>query len=235
MMAECKICQQPLLETEKTQKLGERGAKNINEKSELRRSSVRVEKGDVVHVKCQQNWINKERVAAAIKNLVTDELTADSTRLRSSTPTFDFKSQCLYCGHAINVERSKRKSQDVFPVRTLSFHSALIAVCNKREDKWGNEVKQRIVPTPDLPAADAIYHKVCDTNFRTLRPMPQQYTSGTEQTKKKARLSGRPADEIKAACFLKVAEYFEQNDDFFFFNIIIYSWYSYLQVGYIHL
>ncbi len=90
MMTECKICQQPLLETEQTRAVGERGANNINEKSEIRQSSIRVEKGDVVHIKCQQNWINKDRIAVAVKNLSTESKTTDTCRLRSSTPTFEF-------------------------------------------------------------------------------------------------------------------------------------------------
>ncbi len=111
------------------------------------------------------------------------------------------------------MHRSKRKSEDIYPVRTKSFYGAVIAACDKREDKWGDEVRQRIVATPDLIAAEAIYHKPCDTNFRTLRLMPQQYGTGLVQTKKKARFSGRPADEIKMTAFLKVTQYIEENDD----------------------
>ena len=60
-------------------------------------------------------------------------------------------------------------------VRTLGFHETLIAACDKRNDKWGEEVRQRVTATSDLPAADAIYHKSCDSNFRNQKLIPQQH------------------------------------------------------------
>ncbi len=210
-MAVCKICNQPLLDSDKTQKLGQVGANSINSANERRHSSIRTEKGDIVHTRCQQNWINRERVEAAAK--AADSTDTAQQRLRSSTPTFNFKEQCLFCGH-VAQSCSKRRSTDIFTVRTKDFIDSLMKLSDRRKDSWANEVKQRIISNPDLIAADAIYHKVCSGNFRTFRAIPQQYNSGPDQVKKKVKLSStRSKDDLRNECFNRVIEYFEENDD----------------------
>ena len=64
----------------------------------------------------------------------------------------------------------------------------------------------------DLPAVDAVYHQVCNVNFRTGKQIPRQMQS--EPNVKNQRLSvGRPENVNQIQAFLKVVEYLEYNDD----------------------
>ena len=92
-MACCKICEKPVESKNTTTKLGEVGSNSINKASEIRCSDIRTEKGDFVHKKCRQNWTNKERLDTTVKNQTCQP--AKQQRLRSTTPTFNFKTECL--------------------------------------------------------------------------------------------------------------------------------------------
>lgn len=212
MMDSCKICGEPAKADGKTgAKLGDKGSNSINNASINRGSDIRTEKGDVVHKKCQQNWINPERVAAAKKKEPVDNANPEQQRLRSATPTFNFKEYCFYCANIV-VTSSKRRSLDVvYSVRTKEYYETLIATCDKRNDKWGEEVKQRVIATTDLIAAEAVYHHCCATNFRNLKPIPQRHQ---EQPQKRIKLvTGRPVDDARNESFARVLEYFHESDD----------------------
>ena len=146
-----------------------------------------------------------------MKKRTVDNVNPEQQCLRSSTPTFNLKEHCFYCTNIV-VTSTKRKSLDmIYYVRTLGFHKTLIAACDKRNDKWGEDVRQRVIATPDLPAADAIYHKSCDSNFRNQKLIPQQHQ---EQPQKRIKLiTGRPVDDVRNDCFARVLEYFQENDD----------------------
>jgi hypothetical protein len=51
----------------------------------------------------------------------------------------------------------------------------------------------------DLPAADACYHQQCNVNFRTLKQIPNKYSSST-----KRKSFGRPVSEERSEAFVKV-------------------------------
>lgn len=52
-----------------------------------------------------------------------------------------------------------------------------MSVCEKRNDEWGRIVNGRIASVSDLHAADAVYHHVCSTNFRTSKAMPKKFSA----------------------------------------------------------
>ena len=84
-------------------------------------------------------------------------------------------------------------------------------ICDARQDKWGADVKSRINFIHDLHAADAIYHKSCDVNFRTEKNIPASIFSADEQsTIKKHR--GRP-DEARFDAFSKIIQFVQDNKD----------------------
>ena len=63
----------------------------------------------------------------------------------------------------------KRKVSDVVPVMTVETRDTILAVCQERGDDWENT---RILQVHDLHAADAVYHRVCSANFRTMKQIP---------------------------------------------------------------
>ena len=74
-----------------------------------------------------------------------------------------------------------------------------------------HSVLARISSAHDLHAANAIYHKACDINFRTMRQIPTGFRKENLCTKK-VKL-GRPEELVRTEVFLEVAKFLEENDD----------------------
>ena len=49
-------------------------------------------------------------------------------------------------------------------------------VCQERADDLAEEVRARILQVNDLPAADAIYHQSCSSNFYTKKQIPSTFS-----------------------------------------------------------
>jgi len=62
--------------------------------------------------------------------------------------------------------------------------------------------------TGDLHAAEYVYHKSCNVNFRTFRDIRRQHRLAPESKRKKV---GRPSSDQEQA-FYKMCTYFEEND-----------------------
>ena len=62
----------------------------------------------------------------------------------------------------------------VCTVRTMDMQQTILNECEARGDEWAETVRARIQSVHDLPAADAIYHHSCSTNFRTKMNIPVQ-------------------------------------------------------------
>jgi len=93
-----------------------------------------------------------------------------------------------------------------------------LAVCQKREDEWGNIVQAHV---HDLPAADEVYHITCCTNFRNMKQIPASYDD-EDSSLKRAKLQKRKewlplrSHQIhrKNGCFfLEVTKFLKENDD----------------------
>ena len=82
---------------------------------------------------------------------------------------------------------------------------------SERGDDWAASVQARISAVHDLHAADAVYHHLCSSNFRTNKQIPAAYQSETHPAK---RLKlGRPQPQERTDAFLEVISYLEENDD----------------------
>lgn len=118
----------------------------------------------------------------------------------------------LFCGLSINNEQNKWLD-DSYPVRTFNFQHKLESACaNRGNDAWAQVVRGRMEFAQELHAADAVYHNKWNVNFRTDRAIPKAFRSyGKGEVK--PRPACRPEDPDRADAFLKVAEYFAENDD----------------------
>ena len=108
----------------------------------------------------------------------------ESPALRSKDDILCFKSNCYLCGQPAMAGK-KRKGLDVITVRTIELKDTVLTVCQERNDSWAHSVLARISNAHDLHAADAIYHKACDINFRTMRQMPTAFRKEELNTKKR--------------------------------------------------
>ena len=59
-----------------------------------------------------------------------------------------------------------------------------------------------------MPAAGAVYHSVCNTNFRTGKNIPAKYNSTPCR-----QILGRPVDEERKDAFMKIVSWFENSED----------------------
>ena len=97
-------------------------------------------------------------------------------RLRHSEELFDFKTNCLYCGEACDVDKNVKNPSRWRPsymVRsTHSEHESqpytefILSKCKERADEWSEEVQLRLQGAlSDLHAAEARYHVDCRNRF----------------------------------------------------------------------
>jgi len=62
----------------------------------------------------------------------------------------------------------------------------------------------RISSVHDLPAADAMYHQICSSNFRTGKSIPLVFISDADEQPASKR--GRLKDPIQEETFIQVME-----------------------------
>ena len=210
----CVICKQPIdRETSPGATLTEKGCSTINRASEARIDTVNAIPGQQVHKECRRKYCNPQQIAITVKRGKEGvQHAADTGRpaLRSAEKQFNFSTDCFFCAKPAAFGR-KRKSTDVFQVRTVEVRDNILAVCHERGDAWAVDVQARLLHVHDLHAADAVYHKVCSGNFRTKKQIPAVHQHEMS-TSKRAKV-GRPKYKERTDAFLEVANFLEENDD----------------------
>ena len=122
-------------------------------------------------------------------------------------------SDCLFCGKPDNYG-GKRTEFKLTPVRNLDFQHRILAACKERQDQWAETVKARVANAIDLPAADALYHKLCSGHFRTGKKIPVFFLPEESKSSNPKRVKcGRPEDLVKSPAFIRVADYLVNNDE----------------------
>ena len=102
----------------------------------------------------------------------------------------------------------------------MNFDKTILNHCNDRKDDCATIAKARVTFTQDLHTFDAVYHKLCSTDFRTGRNMPKIFQEGLVDPSKKPKI-GRPENTLKEEAFVKVAEYLKANDEHTTINDLI--------------
>ena len=211
----CAICKE--IVKEDGIELTSKGVDGVNRASEERGDKIVFKLGDFVHKECRRSFCRPSSIRKAKRSdEEANHAGTDTPRLlrpRDSLTNrqFDFKTDCFLCGNEIDEELERRRSRQVCRVRTLDIQKAVLSACEERGDAWAETVRARALHVHDLPAADAIYHHTCSTNFRTKMQMPSQFAPDQPSCKK--RKIGRPQNEELNDAFLKVVHFLEDNDD----------------------
>lgn len=204
----CILCGGSLYSGEQIVIPQQKGRDTIHRVSTERGDSIVVAEGQAVHVCCRSSYTNKHNIAAYLRGKKDEDTAANLNQgLRSKNQPFDFRKCCLFCG--MHAELVSKRGPTVLPVRTLDFQKTVYRICAERADEWPEKVKGKIEFVSDLPAADALYHQSCSTNFRTKRKLPKCFASDTDNKRPK---QGRPVDEKRAEAFRKVVNYLQKND-----------------------
>ena len=187
--------------------IGTKGSEGINRASGLRNDSISVAPGQHVHPNCRRDYCHPTNISKDNRSRENaGSQSATIQRKRSADQTFDYKSDCYFCGNKVDV-----KSVDVCRVMTLETQETVLNKCNARRDTWAEVVKARILHVHDLPAAEAVYHKICNSNFRTDKQVPVSYATTQLENKKGKR--GRPQNEEQNKAFYMVTEYLLKHSD----------------------
>ncbi|KAG1686575.1 putative RNA-directed DNA polymerase from transposon BS [Nymphon striatum] len=122
--------------------------------------------------------------------------------LRSTETLFNYKYDCLFCGCSDPYE-GRRLEFKLIPVRSMDFRQKILKFTNE----WVETVRPRILFAHDLPAADSVYHQLCNVNFRTGKQLPHQFMPIDNPSAPKCeRVRGRTKDLIREEAFIQVAE-----------------------------
>jgi len=210
----CALCNQPL-DTTPNVILGEKGCASINKASEERKDIVYCVPGQLVHQECRRQYCKPEQIAKSLRVKETpaqaDTVSDGKHVLRSTQKQFNFGTDCFFCGKPAFFDKKRKTSEDVSTVKTVETKDTILAICHKRGDVWANTVQARILSVHDLHAADAVYHRKCSINFRTMKCIPMAHEQEGNASKK-AKM-GRPPEKQQADAFLETARFLEENDD----------------------
>lgn len=210
------FCKQPLDESEKTVQLTQKGCDSILKAITLRQDSMSVSVGQIVHVKCRKYYTNPNVIEKEKRKSDHEkDCHQGSGSLRSSAPGFVYKEHCFFCGCG-DSSGGRQDVRRLIPVRSMDMQKKILQACEKYEGSWVDVVRDRVLFVNDLHAADAVYHNLCSTNFRTGKQIPKIFHMSERKPLKrfkKSESAGRPKQLTAHEAFLKVAEYFQQNDD----------------------
>ena len=210
MDAVCVICKKSTGDKSKASVLRVKGCEGLNEAAKQRNEQIEASAGDSVHKECRKNYTNPKIIKRDLREGDSDDLCTTSRGRHLLGSQFSFAKDCLFCGRPAKFD-GRKKGYDVYPVRTFGSQEKISEICEKRGDDWADKVKGRLECCHDLHASDAVYHQQCNVNFRTNKGIPKTFLCDDQLSAKKKR--GRPTDTIKEEAFLRVALYFEENDD----------------------
>ena len=178
------ICKKPIRALPKVT-LGEKLSACINKASKERYESLNCTAEQQVHQECRRKYCVPNQIAKTLRQAVQQDVATNTGPkvLRSAERQFNFSTDCFFCGKPAIIGR-KRKVSDVVPVRTVETRDTVLAVCQERGDDWENAVQARILHVHDLYAADAVYHRVCSANFRTMKQIPAIHEHEDSSSKK---------------------------------------------------
>lgn len=218
----CPICFKLIKSNTDTRDLNQNTLSTLQFASDRRGDNKQFYIGQVVEIECYRNYTRGSSIVSVENKRSLDGNDSSPKKLRSTYDIFDYKKCCYYCGHEITsrVRYAKQYSNSsIIEVRKL-----LLKIADDRKDNWATLVTGRLQAIADLPAADGIYHHVCDSSYRTGRNIPSKYASSqpanvekSPHLQKNATIStpkhGRKINTIKKDAFDKVKTYLEDNDD----------------------
>lgn len=168
------ILHEILINWEPTVTLGQKGCDGIQRASEARMSDNYLIPGQVVHVSCRRRHTNPNEIHRYNRKRAGGPLPEEKPHysLRSSMDAaFKYKEHCLFCG-CTDPYSGRKLEYKLIPVRTMDFQQRILEACEQNQNDWVDTVQDRVTFAHDLPAADAVYHQLCNVNFRTGKQIP---------------------------------------------------------------
>ena len=140
----------------------------------------------LVHAECRKKFTDKRK---------STQIERPIKKLRSSMDQkFEWKNHCFLCGETDDCHHPDRESFS--KVMTLEV---LLQCAERRNDLWGQNVKDRLQSCNDLVAEEVIYHTACMHRFKF--------------NKKTDKNVGRPVDTALMDGFEKICHWLEEEGD----------------------
>ena len=106
-MDSCVICKDSITQGGETVTLREKGAESINNASKQRGDEIEARPGFIVHKVCRLDYTNSKIIELYFRN--KGEVVTEPKRLLRSEMTFNFKSDCIFCGKQPNQNSFMKK------------------------------------------------------------------------------------------------------------------------------
>ena len=209
----CVLCRKHVKDDENRVTLREKGSKSINATSKQCGDSINTVVGQIVHVDCRRDYVNRKRIESSKRESNDVEHGASKKRMLRSGEQFSFDAHCVFCGNGAMWKRTTKESAgSLVPVRTIhAFRDSVLKACTVRNDHLAQTVSARLEFAEHCVAVEAVYHQACSTNFRTERNLPLAFCGNLVVANQ--RSSGRPANAEQAIAFHKTIETVKQEQD----------------------
>ena len=172
------ICERTLSSEAKIFTLTQKGCEGIQRASLERSCDINVTIGQVVHIKCRRDFTNSKLIQSQKKRKLIEETADKSKPVLRSDSIFTYSRDCIFCA-CPDASNGRISDHKLIPVRTLDFTDTILKACDEFPSEWTDTVRGRVLYVQDLPAADAVYHKVCSGNFRTGKQIPKVFHLNT--------------------------------------------------------
>ena len=166
-----------------------------------------------VHITCRRDYTNQKCISS-VSGSASELKEVPAKKLRSSCESFNWKTDCFYCGIPAIVDSCHPDRVSHSIASTLPLRTRVLQMCDERKDHWADQVQSRIESCIDLVAVEAIYHRQCFSNFSTGRQQPM-FSSELPSS----LAAGRPEDEKKKETFHQLCDWLENRTDSYLLSI----------------
>ena len=165
-----------------------------------------------VHEDCRKDYCYDYKKKRKLQDNNNNTIRSPKTR-KFSGNQFRYENNCVLCGSSVEIQNENKLDGDydvVHRVETFDFQVSIKTLCKTRNDEWANEVLGRVEGVNDLPAAEARYHRSCNSNFRTFKNIPEKYRANYDNGKK---VRSRPCNMSSVTAFSETMQYFECHEN----------------------
>ena len=131
----CAICQKSLDNVNDVVTLREKGSEGINRASRERNDLIQTVPGQK-HQTCSREYCHPNKINRAKKKERESLITSRRYLDRKTEQSFNFKTECFFCGTNVDLEDQKRRLGDVFRVTTLEGKHTVLQTCFERKEEW---------------------------------------------------------------------------------------------------
>ena len=114
--------------------LREKGSEEINRASRERNDLMQTVPGQKVHQTCRREYCHPSYINRAKKKEKESSISRRRSLDLKTEQSFNFKTDCFFCGTNVDLEDQKRTKGDVLRVKTLETKHTVSQTCFERKD-----------------------------------------------------------------------------------------------------